>query len=1146
MATSKDRLLDLFADNNTQEIEAKDLREFVNAIYDESVIKGENVIDNLNSAVIELPLSANQGRMLNNTKEPLLPNINNDGMILKGDSTGIKYWAKERSTLGMLDDVFVDGADNWDTLTYNNGVWKPSSLSVAIGNISERGGVSFNDTKRYYKGDVISYNDVLYTALVDMLPNRPPDTYPGGWKVTKSINVLNDLDDVNTSGLLDNNYLKSNNGTFSPSNFNRDVKDIVNTSIVEGVGIDVTYDGITDKTKVSLNANIGNLNDVHSSMAVIGDILLYDGNKWIADNILDTLDKGGSSWTNDTLYPIGIIVTHNNEIYKSVRPNLGQEPGLTNDWKILSLKNLPDTNLETPEDKDLIIYNQITQMWEQVNTTLIGDAGNEFKIPMLDSRGKLDPSMLEVTLFHRIDSWDPTIEEYPDTTGHILGAFWDIYFFDGVTTEYTYTTGDLVGRTVKQGDFIIWGIGGWTIMPAIMNPLHYYKRDGSQPLTANLAGGGFKISDISEGTSLNDGVTLSQLNTKENHLGYPSQNDLMLTSDVQGNRNWVQVPESGVKDHNLLNNRDLSNQHPISSITDLTDELNNRFIKTEFIEVSLGGQDQGKPIVLNSQGKVDPSMLDVSSFYYVGPWTPTQSDEYPDTTGETYGAFWVIENLPLPYTFIGGDLVGQTVTNGDYMVWTINGWSVISNDMNPSLYYKLDGSQAITGNFAGGGQQIKNIANGTDNSDAINLYQHTLHTNNTNNPHLVTKSQVGLSDVENLTPQDLPISDDTQTALDGKENWLGNPLADGMVLISDTTGNRSWTDYSNKTEWGNITGTLSNQTDLYNELDNRVMVTGDIISGDLIVQEQFECRTLTLGMDNDGLFKSKIIFNNISGGEATIFWDNNERDFFVTTTSTNSWTLWHRGNLNPNDFIHESGDTMTGPLSLFIDPVNDLDATNKKYVDEQVASIVIPPDLMTKGIYDTNDNGIVDDSEKFGGQEPSYYATQTDLDTKVSKSGDTITGDLSIQGEFDTELVTVGLNVYLNNDSRIRFTDQNYPNHPPSIFWNGNSKNFMIDTHNGAGYTIYHSGNLNPDFLHPIIRRSYIGDGSTTTFDVPEKYTPHNIDVYYNGVKINEDDVDVSNGTNIIFNIAPDTDDRIDIVAYKNRLLGDIVENPLI
>lgn len=60
---SRDILLDTFRDNNAQLITAADMRELINALYDEKV-SIEDVIDNLLSIETGMPLSANQGRVL--------------------------------------------------------------------------------------------------------------------------------------------------------------------------------------------------------------------------------------------------------------------------------------------------------------------------------------------------------------------------------------------------------------------------------------------------------------------------------------------------------------------------------------------------------------------------------------------------------------------------------------------------------------------------------------------------------------------------------------------------------------------------------------------------------------------------------------------------------------------------------------------------------------------------------------------------------------------------------------------------------------------------------------------------------------------------------------------------------------------------
>jgi hypothetical protein len=53
-----------------------------------------------------------------------------------------------------------------------------------------------------------------------------------------------------------------------------------------------------------------------------------------------------------------------------------------------------------------------------------------------------------------------------------------------------------------------------------------------------------------------------------------------------------------------------------------------------------------------------------------------------------------------------------------------------------------------------------------------NLSTLTSHISNVSNPHSVTKSQVGLGNVDNTSDENKPISTATQTALNGKENTI--------------------------------------------------------------------------------------------------------------------------------------------------------------------------------------------------------------------------------------------------------------------------------------------------------------------------------------------------------------------------------------
>ncbi len=153
--------------------------------------------------------------------------------------------------------------------------------------------------------------------------------------------------------------------------------------------------------------------------------------------------------------------------------------------------------------------------------------------------------------------------------------------------------------------------------------------------------------------------------------------------------------------------------------------------KAEFVQVSSGVSDAGKPLVLDGNGLIDVSMIAASSFYPVGPWDPSAGTEYPDPASEAHGAFWFVDVLSLPtetdpeiiYTFTGGELIGLSIRVGDFMVWGSGGWGIMAGEMNPSLYYLLDGSQALTGNLAGGGFKIVNIAAAAANGEGVEYAQ---------------------------------------------------------------------------------------------------------------------------------------------------------------------------------------------------------------------------------------------------------------------------------------------------------------------------------------------------------------------------------------------------------------------------------------
>ena len=269
--------------------------------------------------------------------------------------------------------------------------------------------------------------------------------------------------------------------------------------------------------------------------------------------------------------------------------------------------------------------------------------------------------------------------------------------------------------------------------------------------------------------------------------------------------------------------------HVIGDVTGLQTELNDKldlgeaYLKTEYIIEGGTSSQAGKPIVLDNTGKLHPT-ISGSGLYPVAMYTPDATNEYPDTTGETFGAYWGVIGIDpaTGYTFVGGDLAGSTVYPNDTIIYGSQGWGLFIAPTDSSAFYRLDGTLAISAPFAGGGQQLKNIAVATEAGDAVEFSQISslttsfmrldgtsameailpmggfkitgvsggidsgdvvvrwqltnvetdlaTHIADVDNPHNITKAQVGLGSAQNTPDLAKPISDDTQEALDIKVN----------------------------------------------------------------------------------------------------------------------------------------------------------------------------------------------------------------------------------------------------------------------------------------------------------------------------------------------------------------------------------------
>jgi len=175
----------------------------------------------------------------------------------------------------------------------------------------------------------------------------------------------------------------------------------------------------------------------------------------------------------------------------------------------------------------------------------------------------------------------------------------------------------------------------------------------------------------------------------------------------------------------LADKANLTHGHDISDVQDLTSELNNRYLKSNYISISNGAGDADKPVVTNADGLIDNSLVASTAFSLVGDWTPVNGNEYPTVVGLTTGDYFLITgvNTNTGYTYLTGDLVNETTFNSDQLTWTTNGWLTIQGNVNPDAYLRLDGTTAMVGDLDVGDNFLQLVKDGILDTDGVSKLQ---------------------------------------------------------------------------------------------------------------------------------------------------------------------------------------------------------------------------------------------------------------------------------------------------------------------------------------------------------------------------------------------------------------------------------------
>jgi len=215
---------------------------------------------------------------------------------------------------------------------------------------------------------------------------------------------------------------------------------------------------------------------------------------------------------------------------------------------------------------------------------------------------------------------------------------------------------------------------------------------------------------------------------------------------------------------------------------------------------------------------------------------------------------------------------------------------------------------------------LSNVDNTSDVNKPVSTAQQAaldLHSNDVANPHAVTQTQVGLGNVDNTSDVDKPVSTAQQGALDAHTTNLSNPhtvtqTQVGLSNVDNTSDVNKPVSTAQQTAIDNAVAGLMDYKGGYDATTN----TPDLDTSPVGVLKG-DSYTVTVG----GSFFTEVV----EAGDIVIA----EID---SPTVLTDWTVVNK-NL-PYTPVNRAGDTMTGDLVLNADPTAALGAATKQYVDD--------------------------------------------------------------------------------------------------------------------------------------------------------------------------------------------------------------------
>jgi hypothetical protein len=298
--------------------------------------------------------------------------------------------------------------------------------------------------------------------------------------------------------------------------------------------------------------------------------------------------------------------------------------------------------------------------------------------------------------------------------------------------------------------------------------------------------------------NINDQADLqAQFDTKEDYLNLPPSNGWLLASTVAGVRTWVSptggstVPDGDNMDVQYNNNGSfggigfftyndatgvltspalkLSNTAP--SVDPTAKVMVREDASTNVIQTSLEISDVATSADLDN--KEDYLQLPAANDYMlISSTAGVRSWVAPNYTQAAGNNYEIQVNVSGSFGTFTGFL--YRYDQGALVVPLINMTAQIDSDDADLIVTRSPSTNYITVSDLEIGAVVDHIGDVTGN------------------PHEVNKAQVGLSAADNTSDANKPISNATQSALNAKEDSLGNPVTSGYILSSTNTGIRNW------------------------------------------------------------------------------------------------------------------------------------------------------------------------------------------------------------------------------------------------------------------------------------------------------------------------------------------------------------------